>query len=195
MGLFLFLAIIVGLVVYVISLYNGLVTSRNGYKNAFAQIDVQLSRRHDLIPNLLETAKGYLAHERSTLEAVIQARNTAVETLTKAKTRPGDANAMEQLAGSENVLTQSLGRLFALNEAYPDLKANATMAQLSEELSSTENRVAFARQAYNDAVMSYNNRCEVFPSSFVATRFDFKTAAPLALDNPAAREAPKVSFS
>lgn len=194
MGLLLFLAIVAAVVIYVVSIYNGLVTARNGYKNAFAQIDVQLTRRHDLVPNLVETAKAYLAHERDTLEAVIKARNTAVNQLAVAKTNPGTEAAMEQLAGSENQLTQSLGRLFALSESYPDLKANQTMMQLSEELTSTENRVAFARQAYNDSVMTYNNRREVFPGSFVANSFSFQQAAPLAIDNPAVREAPKVSF-
>jgi LemA protein len=195
MGLFLFLAVIAAVVVYVVSLYNGLVTSRNSYKNAFAQIDVQLTRRHDLIPNLVETAKAYLAHERETLEAVIKARNDAVNNLAAAKANPGSDNVMEQLAGSENQLTQSLGRLFALGEAYPELKANTTMMQLSEELTSTENRVAFARQAYNDAVMTYNNRREVFPGSFVANSFNFQQAAPLSIDNPSVRDVPKVSFS
>ncbi len=195
MGLFLFLAVIAAVVVYVVSLYNGLVTSRNSYKNAFAQIDVQLTRRHDLIPNLVETAKAYLAHERETLEAVIKARNVAVNNLAAAKANPGSDNVMEQLAGSENQLTQSLGRLFALGEAYPELKANTTMMQLSEELTSTENRVAFARQAYNDAVMTYNNRREVFPGSFVANSFNFQQAAPLSIDNPSVRDVPKVSFS
>lgn len=195
MGLLLFVVFTVVVVVYVVSIYNGLVTARNAYKNAFSQIDVQLTRRHDLIPNLVETAKAYLAHERDTLEAVVRARNTAVANLASAKASPGSDVAMEQLAGSENQLTQSLGRLFALSESYPDLKANATMMQLSEELTSTENRVAFARQAYNDAVMTYNNRREVFPGSFVANSFQFQAAAPLAIDNPAVREVPKVSFS
>lgn len=195
MGLFVFLALIVLVVVYVVSLYNGLVTARNSYKNAFAQIDVQLTRRHDLIPNLVETAKAYLAHERGTLEAVIQARNAAVQGLSDAKRNPGDPAAMDQLASTENGLNQSLGRLFALSEAYPDLKANQTMMQLSEELTSTENRVAFARQAYNDAVMTYNNRCEVFPASFIANSFSFTQAQPLHIEDAAVREVPKVSFS
>ena len=195
MGLFVFLAIIVLVVVYVVSLYNGLVTARNSYKNAFAQIDVQLTRRHDLIPNLVETAKAYLAHERGTLEAVIQARNAAVKGLADAKGKPGDPAAMEQLAASETGLNQSLGRLFALSEAYPDLKANQTMMQLSEELTSTENRVAFARQAYNDAVMTYNNRCEVFPGSFIASSFSFTAAQPLHIEDASVRDVPKVAFS
>jgi len=194
MGLIVFLVVVVAIVMYFVAVYNGLVTARNGYKNAFAQIDVQLTRRHDLIPNLVETAKGYLAHERGTLEAVIQARNAAVSGLAGAKANPGDPAAMQQLAGSENALTQTLGHLFALQESYPDLKANQTMMQLSEELTSTENRVAFARQAYNDSVMGYNNRREVFPASFVANSFGFAAAEPLAIDNPAVREVPKVSF-
>jgi len=187
------LVIVVALVAYAVSIYNGLVTAKNGYKNAFAQIDVQLTRRHDLIPNLVEVAKGYLAHERGTLEEVIQARNAAVSGLAAAKANPGDPTAMQNLSASENSLTQGLGRLFALSEAYPDLKANTTMMQLSEELTSTENRVAFARQAYNDSVMNYNNRRETFPGSLLAG--GFPAAEPLALENPAAREAPKVSFT
>ncbi len=195
MGMIIFLVVVVLIVLYFVGIYNGLVTSRNGYKNAFAQIDVQLTRRHDLIPNLVETAKGYLAHERGTLEAVVQARNAAVSGLAGAKANPGDPAAMQQLSGSENALTQSLGRLVALSEAYPDLKANQTMMQLSEELTSTENRVAFARQAYNDSVLSYNNRREVFPSSFVANSFGFAAAEPLQVESAAVREAPKVSFT
>src|SRR5215218_1062147 len=139
-----------------VSIYNGLVRARNSYKNAFAQIDVQLTRRHDLIPNLVETAKGYIKHERETLEAVIAARNSAVSGLKRAAANPGDAASVQQLAGAENVLNGALGRLFAVAEAYPDLKANQNMMQLSEELTSTENKVSFARQAYNDAVMTYN---------------------------------------
>jgi len=195
MVLIIFLMVIVLIVVYFVAIYNGLVTARNGYKNAFAQIDVQLTRRHDLIPNLVETAKGYLAHERGTLEAVVQARNAAVSGLASAKANPGDPAAMQQLSGSENTLTQSLGRLFALSEAYPDLKANQTMMQLSEELTSTENRVAFARQAYNDSVLTYNNRREVFPASFVANSAGFVAAEPLKVEDPAVRDAPKVSFT
>ncbi|HMH66452.1 MAG TPA: LemA family protein [Pinirhizobacter sp.] len=187
------LVIVVALVAYAVSIYNGLVTAKNGYKNAFAQIDVQLTRRHDLIPNLVEVAKGYLAHERGTLEEVIQARNAAVSGLAAAKANPGDPAAMQNLSATENSLTQGLGRLFALSEAYPDLKANTTMMQLSEELTSTENRVAFSRQAYNDSVMNYNNRRETFPGSLLAG--GFPAAEQLALENPAAREAPKVSFT
>ena len=195
MGVIIVLVVIVLIVLYFVAIYNGLVTSRNGYKNAFAQIDVQLTRRHDLIPNLVETAKGYLAHERGTLEAVVQARNAAVSGLAGAKANPGDPTAMQQLAGSENALTQTLGRLFALQEAYPDLKANQTMMQLSEELTSTENRVAFARQAFNDSVLTYNNKREVFPASIVANSFGFVAAEPLAIEDPGMREVPKVSFS
>jgi LemA protein len=188
------LAVIVGGIFLLVSIYNGLVTARNAYKNAFAQIDVQLTRRYDLIPNLVETAKGYLKHERETLEGVIAARNGAVSGLQAAKANPGDPQAMQQLAGAENILTQSLGKLFALSEAYPDLKANQTMMQLSEELTSTENRVSFARQAYNDAVMSYNNRREVFPNSFIANSFNFAPAQSLEIEKAEMRAAPKVSF-
>jgi LemA protein len=189
------LAIIVALAIWAIGIYNGLVVARNGYKNAFAQIDVQLTRRHDLIPNLVETAKGYMKHERETLEAVIAARNAAVNAQKAAAGNPGDPAAMGQLSGAENMLTQTMGRLFALAEAYPDLKANQNMMQLSEELTSTENKVAFARQAYNDAVMAYNNKREVFPGSIVANLFNFAAAALLEIDNPAKREAPQVKFT
>ena len=195
MTVLIILGVIVLFVFYAIGIYNGLVTARNGYKNAFAQIDVQLTRRYDLIPNLVETAKGYMKHERETLEAVIQARNSAVSGLSAAKANPGDPQAMQQLSGAENVLTQTLGRLFALAEAYPDLKANQNMMQLSEELTSTENKVAFARQAYNDSVMSYNNAREVFPSSIVANMFAFVPAQLLEIDAPEKREAVKVSFT
>ena len=189
------LGVIVVLVFFFVSVYNGLVTARNGYKNAFAQIDVQLTRRYDLIPNLVETAKGYMKHERETLEAVIAARNSAVSGLQAAKATPGDAAAMQQLSGADTALSQSLGRLFALSESYPDLKANQNMMQLSEELTSTENRVSFARQAYNDAVMGYNNRREVFPNSFVANMFAFTPAQPLEIEKAEMRAAPKVSFT
>jgi LemA protein len=189
------LAVVAVAVLFVVTTYNGLVGGRNAYKNAFAQIDVQLQRRNDLIPNLVETAKGYMKHERETLEAVIAARNTAVSGLKAAAANPGDVQAMQQLSGAENALSQSLGRLFALSEAYPDLKANQNMMQLSEELSSTENRVAFARQAYNDAVMSYNNRCQMFPGNVIAGRFGFTTAQPLEIEKPEQRAAPKVAFT
>ena len=189
------LVIIVLVVLFFISTYNGLVMARNAFKNAFAQIDVQLTRRYDLIPNLVEVAKGYLKHEHETLEAVIAARNGAVTGLRAAASNPADAAAVQQLAGAEAQLGGALGRLFAVAEAYPDLKANQNMMQLSEELTSTENKVAFARQAYNDAVMSYNNRREVFPSSMVANMFGFQPAQQLDVAKPEVREAPKVSFS
>ena len=189
------LGLLVVLVIWAVGIYNGLVTARNAYKNAFAQIDVQLQRRHDLIPNLVEVAKGYIKHERETLEAVIQARNTAVSGLNAAKANPGDPTAMAALGTAEGALTGSLGRLFALAEAYPDLKANQTMMQLSEELTSTENRVAFARQAYNDAVMNYNNRREIFPNTLIAGPFGFQPAALLELETPEAKVVPKVSFT
>jgi len=189
------LLVIVLLALFAIGIYNGLVTARNAYKNAFAQIDVQLTRRHDLIPNLVETAKGYLAHERQTLEAVISARNAAVSGLKAAAANPGDPAAVQQLAGAENALTGALGRLFALAEAYPDLKANTTMMQLSEELTTTENKVAFARQAFNDSVMGYNNKREVFPSSIVANMFAFQPAQLLEIESAAKREVPKVAFT
>jgi len=194
-GFLVLLAIVVVVVLWIVSLYNRLVGSRNGYKNAFAQIDVQLKRRYDLIPNLVETAKGYIKHERETLEAVIKARNSAVSAVQAAAANPGDATAMRGLAGAEGQLTASLGRLFAVAEAYPDLKANQNMMQLSEELTSTENKVAFARQAYNDSVMTYNNQREMFPGSLIAGMFNFTSAQLLELDEPAARQAPKVSFT
>jgi LemA protein len=189
------LGLIVLLTLFVVGIYNGLITARNGYKNAFAQIDVQLTRRHDLIPNLVETAKGYLAHERNTLEAVITARNAAVTGLKAAAANPGDPAAVQNLATTENALSGALGRLFALAEAYPDLKANRNMMQLSEELTTTENKVAFARQAFNDAVMGYNNRREVFPNSIIAGMFNFQAAQQLEIESPAKREVPKVSFT
>ena len=194
--LLVFLGIAVALVLWAVGIYNGLVTSRNGWKNAFAQIDVQLQRRFDLIPNLVETAKAYMGHERETLEAVIAARSAAQSGLAAAKAHPGDADAMAQLAASQGQLNGVLGRLLAVAEAYPDLKANQNMMQLTEELSSTENRVAFARQAYNDAVMAYNNKREVFPSSVLAGAFNFAPAALLDIpaDKAQVREAPKVQF-
>jgi LemA protein len=177
-----------------VGIYNGLVTARNAFKNAFAQIDVQLTRRYDLIPNLVEVAKGYLKHERETLEAVIQARAAAVSGLAAAKANPGDQAAMAQLGAAESGLAGALSRLMVVSEAYPDLKANQNMMQLTEELTSTENRIAFARQAYNDSVMAYNNRREVFPSNIVAGMFGFVAAALLEITEPGKREAPKVSF-
>ena len=194
--LLVFLGLAAALALWAMGIYNGLVTSRNGWKNAFAQIDVQLQRRFDLIPNLVETAKAYMGHERDTLEAVIAARSAAQSGLAAAKAHPGDADAMAQLAASQGQLNGVLGRLLAVAEAYPDLKANQNMMQLTEELSSTENRVAFARQAYNDSVMAYNNRREVFPSSLVAGVFNFAPAALLEIpaDRPEMRDAPKVQF-
>jgi LemA protein len=158
------------LLVFVVGMYNRLVALRNRFKNAFSQIDVQLKRRYDLIPNLVETAKGYLQHERNTLEAVIAARNAASAASTRAAQSPGDPNAIKQLAGAEAALTGTLGRFFALAEAYPDLKANQTMSRLMEELTSTENKVSFARQSYNDSVMAYNTARETFPTNFIAVR-------------------------
>jgi LemA protein len=189
------LLVIVGIVLVFISTYNRLVTARNAFKNAFAQIDVQLTRRYDLIPNLVETVKGYIKHERETLEAVIKARNAAYTGLKAAAADPGNATAVQQLSGADQQLGGALGRLMAVAEAYPDLKANQNMMQLSEELTSTENKVAFARQAYNDSVMAYNNAREVFPSSVVAGMFNFQPASPLDVAKPEAREAPKVSFT
>ncbi len=186
-------AVLIGL--FAIGIYNSLVALRNRYKNAFAQIDVQLKRRYDLIPNLVETAKGYLKHERETLEAVIAARNSATTAGSKAAANPGDPQSMRELAGAESGLTGALGRLFAVAEAYPDLKANQNMMQLTEELTSTENKISFARQAYNDSVMAYNTKREVFPSSIVAGMFNFAPAELFQIENPAEKEAPKVSFS
>ena len=191
-----FVGLLVVLGLWGVGIYNGLVTARNAFKNAFAQIDVQLQRRFDLIPNLVETAKGYMSHERETLEAVIAARAAAQSGLSAAKANPGDPEAMATLAAAQGQLNAGLGRLLAVAEAYPDLKANQNMMQLTEELSSTENRVAFARQAYNDAVMAYNNKREVFPSSVVAGAFNFAPAALLDIpaDKAQVREAPKVQF-
>ena len=188
------LGLIAALVIYAIAIYNGLVALRNRVKNAFSQIDVQLQRRYDLIPNLVETAKGYLKHERETLEAVITARNQAQAAASKAERDPTDGDAIRALAGAENLLGAAMGRFFALAEAYPDLKANQNMMQLTEELSSTENRIAFARQAYNDAVMSYNTKCESFPDNLVAGKFGFKQAELLELEDKEARKAVKVTF-
>ncbi|MDX1528842.1 MAG: LemA family protein [Gammaproteobacteria bacterium] len=189
------LAGIAGLILYAIIIYNGLVTARNRFKNNYAQIDVQLQRRYDLIPNLVETAKRYMKHERDTLEAVIQARNQAQGAAQAAARKPEDPKAIQALIGAEGVLGGALGRFFALAEAYPDLKANQTMQQLMEELSSTENRVAFARQAFNDSVMDYNNQREQFPNNLVAGPFGFLPAQQLEIQNEEAREAVRVSFS
>jgi len=193
------LGVIVGgvllLAIIAISMYNGLVTLRNRYKNAFAQIDVQLKRRCDLIPNLVEVAKGYIKHERETLEAVIKARNAAYSAGQQAAQSPGDPQAMAALSGAEGQLAGALGRLFAVAEAYPDLKANQNMLALQEELSATENKISFARQAYNDAVMSYNTQREVFPSSIIAGMFNFQEAKLFEIEKPEEKEVPKVSFT
>ena len=188
------LALVLAAVAFGIVLYNRLVTGRNRYKNAFAQIDVQLNRRHDLIPNLVEVARRYMSHERDTLEAVIQARNGAHQQLRETAADPTDPDAMRKLSQAEQGLSGALGRLFALSENYPDLKANQNMMQLSEELTSTENKVAFARQAFNDAVMNYNILRESFPSNIVANMFSFKPAELLEIDEPKKREAVKVDF-
>lgn len=190
------IVIVVAVGLWLVGIYNGLVTARNAYRNAFAQIDVQLQRRFDLIPNLIETAKAYLSHERGTLEAVVAARGAAQAGLSAAKASPGDPAAMAELARSQGALEGALGRLMVVVEAYPDLKANRNMMQLTEELTSTENKVAFARQAYNDSVMAYNNRREVFPSSLVANNFNFKPAALLDIpaDRAEVRDAPRVQF-
>jgi len=193
-GILIVLGIIVVVVVACVVIYNSLVTLRNRFKNAYSQIDVQLKRRYDLIPNLVETAKGYLKHERETLEAVINARNQASSANNNAAANPGDPGAMNNLISAETALSGALGRLFALAEAYPDLKANQTMSQLMEELSSTENKIAFARQAYNDAVMSYNIGREKFPNVIIAGAFNFKEAVLFEISAPEEREAVKVSF-
>ena len=190
-----FLAIVGGLIVYVIGIYNNLVSLRNRVKNAFAQIDVQLTRRHDLIPNLVEAVKGYMSHERETLEAVITARNAASSSLDAAKLDPSNAAAMKKLGASEGMLGSALGRLFALSEAYPDLKANQNMMQFQEELSSTENKVAFSRQAFNDSVLGYNNSVESFPNSVIAGMFSFDTASFFEIEADEKREVPAVSFN
>ena len=186
------LGLVLLLVGFVLVNYNALVRARNAYARSYAQIDVQLTRRHDLIPNLVETAKGYLAHERQTLEAVINARSAAVTA--QASATAGAAEGLGALSGAENILTQALGQLFALAEGYPNLKANQNMLNLQEELTTTENRIAFARQAYNDAVMEYNTRRQVFPSSLIAGAFGFAPAALFELDDPQQRGTPQVSF-
>ena len=188
------LVVLVVLLGFPIAIYNRLVAGRNGYKNAFAQIDVQLTRRYDLIPNLVETAKGYLAHERTTLEAVIAARNSALAGLKSAAADPGNAGAIQGLASAEGALGGALGRVLAVVESYPDLKGNQTMSQLMEELTSTENRVSYARQAYNDAVLSYNNSCEVFPNTLIAGMFSFAPGTMLQIEAAEKRAAPQVKF-
>ena len=195
MGTIIFWVVVVAVIVFLISMYNGLVTARNQFKNAFAQIDVQLQRRYDLIPNLVETAKTYLKHERETLEAVIVARNQAQAASKLAAAHPEDGQAVTNLGAAEGTLGASLGRFFALAESYPDLKANQTLQQLMEELSSTENKVAFSRQFFNDAVMAYNIMREKFPNNFMAGMFNFQAAKPLEIETPEARKAVKVSFS
>lgn len=185
---------VIVIVMIVAGIYNKLVALRNRYKNAYSQIDVQLKRRHDLIPNLVEAVKGYMKHESGTLEAVIQARNAAVTAGKAAAANPGDAAAMTSLAAAEGTLNGALGRLFALAEAYPDLKANQNMLALQEELTSTENKVAFSRQAYNDAVMYYNTQREVFPNVIVANFLNFTSAQLFEIESPKEREAPKVAF-
>ncbi len=186
--------VFIGIIFYAVSLYNRLVAARNGYKNAFAQIDVQLTRRHDLIPNLVETAKAYMAHEKDTLEAVITARNSAMGDLNSAKADPTNPDALKKLGEAERGLSGALGRLFALSESYPDLKANENMMQLSEELTTTENKISFARQAFNDGVMMYNNLREQFPSNLIADWFQFKAAELLQLEDESMKEVPKVTF-
>jgi len=195
MGGWIFLAVIVVLAFWAVSIYNRLVQLRNRFKNAFAQIDVQLKRRYDLIPNLVETAKGYIKHERETLEAVIKARNQAVTAANAAGANPGNPAAMQGLSQAEGALTGMLGRLFALSEAYPDLKANQNMLAIQEELSSTENKVAFARQAFNDSVMEYNTKRESFPDTIFAGMFGFSAAELLqATESAEERKAPQVKF-
>lgn len=193
-ALIVILAVVFFVLLWAVGVYNSLVRSRNNYKNAFAQIDVQLKRRYDLIPNLVEAVKGYIAHERGTLEAVVQARNIAMNAQKAASQDPGNPEAMKKLGAAEGELTGALSRLMVVCEAYPDLKANQNMLELQEELTSTENKVAFARQAYNDAVTSYNNMREVFPANMVAGFGGFGPAALLEIENQEERAAPKVSF-
>jgi len=188
------IVIIVGLIFYVVSLYNGMVRLKNRFKNAYSQIDVQLKRRYDLIPNLVETAKAYVKHERETLEAVIAARNTAVAANQRAALDPGDQSAIEGVIGAEAALTGTLGKLFALSENYPDLKANQTMEKLMEELTSTENKISFARQSFNDSVMVYNTAMESFPDNIIASIFHFTAATLWRLQSDEEREPVKVSF-
>lgn len=186
--------LLVALGLVLVGIYNRLIKGRNYYKNAFSQIDIQLRRRHDLIPNLVETAKGYMDHERETLEAVIKARNLAVEGLDQAKADPTDSLALDQLGEAERGLTGALSRLMAVTENYPDLKANETMMQLTDELITTENKVAFARQSYNDSVMDYNNLREVFPNQLIADYFSFEPAPLLEMDTVELTNPPNVQF-
>jgi LemA protein len=190
-----FLGIIAAIVFWAVGIYNRLVNERNRVRNAFAQIDVQLTRRYDLIPNLVEAVKGYMKHERETLEAVIKARNMAASALDAANADPANAAAMKKLGGAEGALSSVLGRLFALSESYPDLKANQNMMQFQEELASTENKVAFSRQAFNDSVLSYNNSAENFPNNVIAGTFGFELASFLEIDAEEMRDAPEVSFT
>jgi LemA protein len=195
MGVWIFIGLVVAAVVWIVAIYNGMVARRNRYKNAFSQIDVQLKRRYDLIPNLVETAKGYIKHERETLEAVIQARNTAAGAAAVAGSRPGDPAAMQALGQADGALTGVLGRLMAVAESYPDLKANQNMLALQEELSSTENKVSFARQAFNDSVMEYNTGRESFPNNVFSGIFGFGPAEQLqATESAEERKAPQVRF-
>lgn len=194
MGFWIFLGVIAVLIIFLIAIYNKLIALKNRFKNAFSQIDVQLQRRYDLIPNLVETAKTYMAHEKDTLERVIQARNQAVSAQQAAANHPEDANAVRDLNQAEAMLSGSLANFFALSENYPDLKANETMSQLMEELTSTENKVGFARQAFNDAVMDYNTYREQFPNNFVAGFGTFKPAQLLELEDQEAKKAVKVAF-
>jgi len=189
-----FLGAVVLAILFLVGIYNGLVTLRNRFKNAFAQIDVQLKRRYDLIPNLVETAKGYMKHEKETLEAVINARNQAMSAANSAASDPSAAGAIQGLAGAEGALTGAMGRMFALMESYPDLKANENMLSLQEELTSTENKVAFARQAYNDAVTAYNTSREKFPNVMIANTMGFAAAELFEIEVEEQREAPKVQF-
>ena len=186
------IGVIVLLFLYVMALYNRLVALRNRFKNAFAQIDVQLKRRYDLIPNLVESAKAYIKHERETLESVIRARNQAASAMQTAAQNPANAQAIQGLMGAEASLTGAMGRLFAVMESYPDLKANQTVAQLIKELTSTENKVSFARQSFNDSVMSYNTAREVFPAVLIAGMFGFMPAQLFEIQAPEQREAPQV---
>ena len=194
-GTIITLAILAFIIFYLVGVYNRLVALKNRLKNAYAQIDVQLTRRYDLIPNLVETAKGYMAHEKDTLEAVIQARNQAVSANQTAAKNPDDAGAIQGIVGAEAMLTGAMGKFFALSESYPDLKANETMNNVMEELSTTENKVAFSRQAYNDSVMTYNTYKEQFPNNMISNQFNFKDAELFEVEEPEVRKAVKVSFT